>query len=104
MGLLLSEVTNKNCGYDKQFEHVVDLESHGVSSVYVQWCNENCKYHWGWHFCQTEKAKKAALIDWHEELDQYQLIDDTKAYLSFESYDEMIVFKLFNLSGTNRLT
>ena len=93
------EVTNPNCGYLKEFEHVVDLNSHGVLSTYIEWCNANCEYHWGWHFWQSDSAKYAAKHQWHDEwVPPDEVIQGTRAYISFEDYDEMILFKIINLS------
>jgi len=98
--MTITNVTNPKCGYLKRFKYTVDLNNHGVPSTYIEWCDANCEYHWGWHFWQSERAKRAASREWHDEWvvpDEVQ--KGTKAYMSFESYDEMILFKIINLSG-----
>lgn len=100
MELLLLEVTNPQCGYLKKFEYVVDIHSNGIPSTYIEWCNANCKHRWGWHFWQSEKAKALNKYPWHDDwIPPDEVLSGTKAYMSFESYDEMIIFKLINLSG-----
>lgn len=100
MELLLLEVTNPQCGYLKKFEYVVDIHSNGVPSTHIEWCNTNCKHRWGWHFWQSEKAKELSKYSWHDDwLPPKEVVEGTKAYVSFENYDEMILFKIINLSG-----
>ena len=95
MVMTLTEVTNPNCGYLKQFEHVVDLHNNGVPSTYIEWCNANCEHHWGWHFWQDDyaKTKQTMKIPWSDDLHPNEVVKGTKAYMSFESLDEMVQFK-----------
>lgn len=86
--MTITNVTNPNCGYNKEFTYIVDLENHGVPSTYIEWCDLNCENLWGWHFGKDPHAHKVR---------NYYL--KSKAYMSFESYDEMILFKFINLSG-----
>jgi hypothetical protein len=96
MVMTLTEVTNPNCGYLKQFEHIVDLHNNGVPSTYIEWCNANCEYHWGWHFWQDPHVKK---IPWDDDwVPPQEVVKGTKAYMSFESLDEMVQFKLICLT------
>ena len=98
--MTLTEVTNPNCGYLKEFEHVVDLNNNGVPSRYIEWCDANCEYHWGWHFWQNDRAKQMMKIPWDDDwVPPEEVVKGTKAYMSFASYDEMIQFKIINLSG-----
>lgn len=97
MVMTITNVTNPNCGYNKEFTYVVDLENHGVPSRYIEWCDANCENLWGWHFWQAPHVQK---IPWDDEwLPPDEVTRSTKAYISFESYDEMILFKFINLSG-----
>jgi len=99
MVMTITSVTNPNCGYLKKFKHVVDLHNNGVPSTYIEWCDANCEHHWGWHFWQNERAQQLNKHPWHDDwLPPQEVIDGTKAYMSFDSYDEMIIFKIINLS------
>lgn len=98
--MTITNVTNPNCGYLKQFEHVVDIHNNGVPSTYIEWCDANCEHRWGWHFWQTERAKQLMNEPWDDEwVPPEEVVRGTKAFMSFESYDEMIQFKIINLSG-----
>lgn len=98
--MTITSVTNPCCGYLKQFEHVVDLHNNGVPSRYIEWCNDNCEHHWGWHFWQTARAKELSKLPWSDDwLPPNEVTEGTRAYMSFESYDEMILFKLINMSA-----
>jgi hypothetical protein len=99
--MTITNVTNPNCGYLKQFKHVVDLNNNSVPSTYIEWCDANCENRWGWHFWQNERALQATKA-WHHSREDFAVPDEvvkgTKAYMSFESYEEMILFKIINLS------
>lgn len=98
--MTLTEVTNPNCGYLKEFKHAVDLHNNGVPSRYIEWCNANCEHRWGWHFWQNDRAKQMIKIPWDDEwVAPDEVLEGTRAFMSFESYDEMILFKIINLSG-----
>lgn len=100
MEMTITSVTNPHCGYLKQFEYVVDLNNNGVPSTYIEWCDANCEYHWGWHFWQTVEAKELSKLPWSDDwLPHNEVTEGTRAFMSFESYDEMIQFKIINLSG-----
>ena len=100
MGMTLTMVTNPHCGYLKQFEHVVDLHNNGVPDTYIKWCNANCEHRWGWHFWQSDLAKKMSSMPWNDEwIPPPEVIEGTRAYMSFESQEEMVIFKLINLTG-----
>ena len=45
----MSEISDE-CGYMKKFEYNIDLNSNGVMSECIQWCQVNCKGNWGWWF------------------------------------------------------
>ncbi len=93
-------MTNPNCGYLKQFRYTVDLNNNGVLSSWIEWCDANCEHHWGWHFWQNDEAKRMSHMTWHDDwLPPQEVIDGTKAYMSFEDRLESIQFKLINLSG-----
>jgi len=98
--MTITSVTNPNCGYLKQFKYIVDLNNNGVLSTWIEWCDANCKHHWGWHFWQSDEAKRISQMAWHDDwVPPKAVVEGTKAYMSFESYDEMILFKLINISG-----
>jgi len=62
-----------DCGYMQQFEHNVDLNSNGVMSECIDWCQQNCTGKWGWWF---EPAGEIANPENHWE--------HQNAYMSFE--------------------
>lgn len=102
--MTLTEVTNPNCGYLKEFEHVVDLNNNGVPSRYIEWCDANCEDHWGWHFWQNDRANQMTSIGMNLSnvplwIPSKKVVKGAKAFMSFASYDEMIQFKIINLSG-----
>ena len=98
--MTLTLVKNPNCGYLKEFRFTVDLNNNGVPQNYIKWCDDNCKHRWGWHFWQSIEAKKASRIPWDDDwVPPQEVVDGTKAFMSFEDYNEMILFKLINLSG-----
>lgn len=74
----LTPVNNPDCGYSKKFEHTIMLPKNCIPSEFIHWCNENCIYRWGWYFAQGPGHPLTTFI-------------------SFESYDEMIIFKLNNI-------
>jgi len=45
----LSEIP-EDCGYMKQFEYNVDMNSNGIMAECIEWCQENCIGKWGWWF------------------------------------------------------
>ena len=63
----------EDCGYMQQFEFNVDLNSNGVMSECIEWCQENCEGKWGWWF---EPAGEIENPKNHWE--------DQNAYMSFE--------------------
>jgi hypothetical protein len=95
--MTITNVTNPKCGYLEKFKYTVDLNNKGVPSTYIEWCDANCIHHWGWHFWQNENAIQTTQLRTNTEINHH--IEDTRAYMSFESYDEMILFKLCNLCG-----
>ena len=64
----------EDCGYMQQFEFNVDLNSNGVMSECIEWCQENCEGKWGW---------------WFEQSDLYDPLrhnwEDQDSYMSFEN-------------------
>ena len=40
----------EDCGYMKQFEFNVDMNSNGVMAECIEWCQLNCEGKWGWWF------------------------------------------------------
>lgn len=100
MVMTITPVTNPECGYLKKFKHVVDLKASGVNSRYIQWCDNHCQYNWGWHFWLNEGARKASRIHWNDDwLPPEEVTNGTKAYMSFQNYEEMIIFKITCLSA-----
>jgi hypothetical protein len=63
----------EDCGYEKQFEHNIDMNSNGIMGECISWCQTNCQGKWGW---------------WFEQTDLYDPIrhnwEDQNAYMSFE--------------------
>jgi len=63
----------EDCGYMQQFEYNVDMNSNGVMSECIDWCQRNCEGKWGWWF---EPAGEIENPNNHWE--------DQNAYMSFE--------------------
>ena len=40
----------EDCGYEKQFEHNIDMNSNGIMADCIEWCQINCEGKWGWWF------------------------------------------------------
>ena len=40
----------EDCGYEKQFEHNIDMNSNGIMADCIEWCQINCQGNWGWWF------------------------------------------------------
>jgi hypothetical protein len=79
-------------------ECVVDVESKGVRSTLINWCDTNCNYLWGWHF---DKVNADIDFDWRDAWVKPPIDDhtnNTRAFISFQDYDEMIIFKISCLS------
>ena len=75
---------SEQCGYDKRFKYVIDMNSNGIMGECIEWCQINCKGKWGWYF----ENKDAYDPMWHnwEEQDSYMSFekktDATKFWLS----------------------
>jgi len=44
----------EDCGYECQFEHNIDMNSNGIMSECIEWCQIHCEGKWGWWFEQNE--------------------------------------------------
>ena len=64
-----------DCGYQKQFEHNIDMNSNGVMADCIEWCQSNCEGKWGWWF-------KPAVVTLTEYPTNHW--EDQNAYMSFE--------------------
>ena len=76
----------KTCGYNKTFKYKVPLNSHGVNGSMVDWCTENCKHKWGWHFEPTDEK-----LQGYEEGTHW---NEDRAVVSFSNKKEAFLFKL----------
>jgi hypothetical protein len=63
----------EDCGYQKQFEHNIDMNSNGIMGECIEWCQENCEGKWGWWFEGAESDDPYA-HNWQEQ----------NSYMSFE--------------------
>ena len=45
----LAEISEQ-CGYDKRFKYVIDMNSNGIMGECIEWCQVNCEGKWGWWF------------------------------------------------------
>jgi hypothetical protein len=103
MGSMLNVViTNPLCGYEKKFNHHVYLNSHGVDERFVKWCDTNCVDLWGYWFevGSNRKLGGGSIMSSNISDDDFYIdMSDTKAYMSFESIDDLVKFKLCCLSG-----
>ena len=79
-------VIPKNCGYNKTFKWKVHLPSHGVDGDKIDWCNDNCKGSWGWHFEHTQEQYDDYEPNTHWGQDQ--------AIMSFQKKREAFMFSL----------
>ena len=68
----LAEISEQ-CGYDKRFKYVIDMNSNGIMAECIDWCQKNCEGKWGWWF---EPAGEIENPTNHWE--------DQNAYMSFE--------------------
>ena len=76
----------KKCGYNKTFRYKVPLNSHGVDGGMIDWCTDNCKHSWGWHFEPTDQK-----LDGYEEDTHW---NEDRAVVSFSNKKEAFPFKL----------
>ena len=37
----------EDCGYEKRFTYDIDMNSNGIMSECIEWCQTNCKSKWG---------------------------------------------------------
>ena len=58
-----------------KLQYNVKMRDNGVSHTYVEWCDDNCKGKWSWHF------------------------DEDYGYISFEKAADVILFKLKEFKG-----
>ena len=59
----------------ERLRYNVRMKSNGVPHTYVEWCDDNCKSNWSWHF------------------------DENYGYISFDSAIDVILFKLKEFKG-----
>ena len=71
----------EDCGYEKQFEHNIDMNSNGIMGECIEWCQANCEGKWGW---------------WFEQNDLYDPLrhnwEDQNAYMSFKKKSDATKF------------
>jgi len=63
----------EDCGYMKQFEHNIDMNSNGIMGECIEWCQINCEGKWGWWF------EPAGQID-----NPQNHWEDQNSYMSFQ--------------------
>ena len=63
----------EDCGYMKQFDYNIDMNSNGVNGVCIEWCQQNCTGKWGWWFAPSGEIVNPA-NHW----------ENQNAYMSFE--------------------
>lgn len=68
----LDEIAD-GCGYMQKFKFNVDMDSNGIMSECIDWCQVNCEGKWGWWF---EPAGEIVNPQNHWE--------DQNSYMSFE--------------------
>jgi len=64
----------EDCGYEKQFEHNIDMNANGIMAECIEWCQKNCEGKWGWWFEQTDLYDPMR-HNW----------EDQNSYMSFEN-------------------
>lgn len=78
----LNEIPD-DCGYMKQFEHNVDMNSNGIMGECIEWCQTNCEGKWGWWF-EPANIIKNPTNHW----------EDQNSYMSFEKKKDATKFWL----------
>ena len=73
----------EDCGYQKQVEHNIDMNSNGIMGDCIAWCQENCEGKWGWWFEGAESDNPYA-HNWQEQ----------NSYMSFEKKKDATRFWL----------
>ena len=73
----------KDCGYQKQFAHNIDMNNNGMGGDLIECCQVNCKSKWGWWFKPTGDIQNPA-NHWEHQ----------NAYMSFEDQREATAFFL----------
>ena len=81
----LNEIPD-DCGYMKQFEHNVDMNSNGIMGECIEWCQQNCKGKWGWYFTGPEGSHPYD-HNWQEQ----------NSFMSFQKKREEFHFSLFSM-------
>ena len=78
----LSEIP-EDCGYMKQFEHNIDMNSNGILGECIEWCQINCEGKWGWWF-EPANVIENPMNHW----------EDQNSYMSFEKKTDATKFWL----------
>jgi|TARA_B100001287_G_scaffold233796_1_gene205331 hypothetical protein len=73
----------KDCGYMKQFEHNIDMNSNGIMGDCIEWCQINCEGKWGWWF-EGPPSDNPYHHNWQEQ----------DSYMSFEKKTDATKFWL----------
>ena len=73
----------KDCGYMKQFEHNIDMNSNGIMGECIEWCQINCEGKWGWWF-EGPPSDNPYHHNWQEQ----------DSYMSFEKKTDATKFWL----------
>ena len=72
----------KDCGYQKQFKYNVDMNSNGILGECIEWCENHCRYKWGWWFEGPD-----------DPVDNYhQHWENQRAWMSFANKKEATAF------------
>lgn len=71
----------EDCGYEKRFTYDIDMNSNGIMSECIEWCQTNCKSKWGWWFEQKDLYNPLH-HNW-EEQDSYMSFEDNKEATAF---------------------
>ena len=71
----------EDCGYEKQFEHNIDMNSNGIMGECIEWCQANCEGKWGWWFEQNDLYDPVR-HNWEEQ----------NSYMSFEKKSDATKF------------
>ena len=73
----------EDCGYEKQFEHNIDMNSNGIMADCIEWCQINCEGKWGWWF-EPANVIENPMNHW----------EDQNSYMSFEKKTDATKFWL----------
>jgi hypothetical protein len=84
-------VYTRSKGYSEPFRikvaeipHIIHLSQGGLSTGFIDWCDENCAGRWGWFWLPNNK------------FDNFTSTDNMDGYIGFADKNELTLFCLSN--------